>query len=102
MRSDTHDRHELSFLNTSIGLEMIVVSASIALSPAVIVDLPRSRFAVSRTNIHQKRFTMKRRDFIKDSAAASTLGFNIRQRLLLTRRDANIASRSWRLRKFGG
>src|SRR6266540_3055063 len=71
IESNIHAHHELSFLNTSIGLEMIVVSASIALLPAVIVHLPRSRFTVSRTNIHQERVTMKRRDFIKDSAAAA-------------------------------
>src|SRR6266511_731149 len=60
---------------------MIVVTASIAFLPAVIIDLLRSRFTVSRTNIHQERVTMKRRDYIKDSAAAadvSTLGFNIK------------------------
>src|SRR5215468_11747946 len=60
---------------------MIDVTATIALSSIVIIDLPRSRFTVSKTNLHQERVTMKRRDFIKDSAAiaaASTLGFNIK------------------------
>src|SRR5262245_46912232 len=60
---------------------MIVLTASMALLPTFIVDLARSRLTVSRTTIHQERVTMKRRDFIKDSAAvgaASALGFNIK------------------------
>src|SRR4030095_8846804 len=64
-----------------LTLEIIVVTSSDLFLPAVIIDLLRSRFTVSITNIHQGRVTMKRRDFIKDSAAvaaASTLGFNIK------------------------